>query len=579
MALSERTHSILRWSVFPIVGLVAILPHLFFGPPDGDGAAFGVPWLEFFSQQLFAGDLYPRWLTDYPNGLGAPVFYFYAPGPFYLSALSSAILCPGCHAAQALTIGHWVLFTLSGFAFYVWIVPLTDRSTGLITSIMYMILPYHFLDLEIRGTLGESMTYIWMPLILHGLRLASSMDRHFLLAAFAYAGLILSHLPSALLLAPFMIVFAVTRASHKALVPEILKVAGIGLLGAALGSVYLVPALMMRDALVADAWVTGAGPHYFAENWLLFSGRDIPAFGWTVYSLLATSTFLAVIGGLIIRFFPLGISVPVFQRPVLIAATVSLALCWLMMSVVAEPLWIHISALRQVQFPWRLGTVIDICAVTILSTALWRMRAQQSRTEDGFPPRMLKFPTVILAVVASLMMVSMWDNRANYVTKAWVTPDPALYRYALEYRTKWVVNSSWDAMGYPLQGSEVLNSPRARIVGGEDRGDTVVLDRDGPTSFKVTASLSEEATVELRLHYFPHWQLIDPIAGGQVPIRPSPNTGLVRFDLDSGDYELKLSAIYTKPELLGMSVSVLALLVTALIAGYRRRYAVRSSRG
>lgn len=581
MALSERTHSILRWSVFPIVGFLIVLPHLFFGYPDGHSAGFNVPWLEFFSRQLFDGNFYPRWLTDYANGLGAPVFYFYAPGPFYLSALSGAVLCPGCHAAQVLSIGHWAIFTLSGAAFYVWIVPLSDRPVGLITSTIYMLLPYHFLDLEIRATLGESMAYIWMPLILYGLRRASSMDRWALLAAFAYAGLVMSHLPSALLFAPIMIVFALARATRKTLAHEVSKVAAIGLLGVALAAVYLVPALMMLDTLAADAWVTGAGAHYFAENWLLYSGRDMPAFGYVVYVALATSTALALVGGLIIGFHPQDGSLPSSSRPVLIAAGVSLALCWLMMSVVAEPLWVHVSVLRQVQFPWRLGTIVDTCAITILSIALWRMKARPAPgVKGGYSPRKSVLPPgVVLIVIASLMVLTMWGGRANYTRQAWVTPDPAFYRYGLEYRTKWVVDNSWDERGYALEDAPVLDSPKARILDREERGDTIFLDHDGPTSFKVTASLREAATVELRLHYFPHWRLIDTKTGALLSIRPSPRTGLVRFALQAGEHNLRLAARYTKPEVLGMTISVLALLIAALVAGYHRRYAVRSSLG
>lgn len=576
MPLSKRTHSILRWSIFPIAGLLAVLPHLFFGYPNGHSAGFNIPWMVDFSQQLFAGNLYPRWLADYPNGLGAPVFYFYAPGPFYLSALSGAVLCPGCHVVQVLSVGHWAIFTLSGFAFYLWIAPLTDRSIGLITSTVYMLLPYHFLDLEIRGTLGESMAYMWMPLVLHGLRRASLGDRWFLLAAFAYAGLIMSHLPSALLFTPIMAVFALAQASRKTLAYEISKVTAVGLLGVALGAIYLVPALMMRDVLHVDAWTTRAGAHYFPENWLLFSERAMPVFGHTVYFALAVSTFLAGAAILALRLLPKGDSISWNSRPILIAAMISLAFCWVMVSVVAEPLWVHISVLRQVQFPWRLGTVVDTCATTALSIALWRMKVL---SEAGSSPRTSMVPAVLLAVVTSLMFVSMWDNRENYMWRRWETPDPAFDRYALEYRTKWVTHTSWDERGYPLRDSEVLNMPKARIVGREGIGEVISLERDGPASFKVTASLSEDATIDLRQHYFPHWRLIDLETDAKLSIRPSPDTGLVRFGLPAGEHELRLVSGYTKPEVFGMVVSMLALVIAALIAGYRRRYAVRFARG
>src|SRR5262245_9130339 len=69
-------------------GIVLALPALIFGFPDHshDGWIHGL-WLTHFSEQLWSGDLYPRWLSDLNAGLGSPAFYYYPPFPYYLSSL------------------------------------------------------------------------------------------------------------------------------------------------------------------------------------------------------------------------------------------------------------------------------------------------------------------------------------------------------------------------------------------------------------------------------------------------------------------------------------------------------------
>ena len=51
-------------------------------------------WNDLFQQQLFTGDLYPRWLFEMNGGRGSPIFYFYSPLPYYVSAFF-ALLIPG----------------------------------------------------------------------------------------------------------------------------------------------------------------------------------------------------------------------------------------------------------------------------------------------------------------------------------------------------------------------------------------------------------------------------------------------------------------------------------------------------
>src|SRR3979409_34623 len=87
--------------LFPIVviagaGLIFTLPAIIYGIPffSDDGVSHHALWYTQFSTQLWAGDLYPRWLMGMNEGLGSPVFYYYPPVAFFLTSLPKPIF-PG----------------------------------------------------------------------------------------------------------------------------------------------------------------------------------------------------------------------------------------------------------------------------------------------------------------------------------------------------------------------------------------------------------------------------------------------------------------------------------------------------
>ena len=181
-----------------LAAAVALVPLIFGGYPAGHSVTFNVPWTAGFLAQLFEGDLYPRWLHSYPAGIGSPVFYFYAPLPFYLTG-TGYLFCQNCSITEVLSIAHWEALFLSGLAFYFWARSFTGYTPALFCSIIYIFMPYHLTGLFIRATVGETMTYVFVPLILLHMKKLLDSDRSLVWTSVFYASLILSHLPSAFL--------------------------------------------------------------------------------------------------------------------------------------------------------------------------------------------------------------------------------------------------------------------------------------------------------------------------------------------------------------------------------------------
>jgi len=203
---------------------IASFPFLEYGAPSGHSISYNLAWLANFSSQLLSGDLYPRWLSNMNHGEGSPVFFFYAPLPFYISSLG-VLLFHASKIGVQLAAGEWLLLALSGASFYLFIRQRVSPLPALIGSVLYMLLPYHFeIDLWRRQDMGELTNYIWMPLIIYFIdKHGNAIDnqeragRGVIGLTIAYSLMIFSHLPTALLFSPFIAIYAVIlyRENHS----------------------------------------------------------------------------------------------------------------------------------------------------------------------------------------------------------------------------------------------------------------------------------------------------------------------------------------------------------------------------
>src|SRR6185437_12964608 len=68
--------------------IVFALPMLYYGPLiDGHDTHDHLNYVKYFSEQFWAGNLYPRWLMGMNHGLGSPTFFVFPPLPAYVCVL------------------------------------------------------------------------------------------------------------------------------------------------------------------------------------------------------------------------------------------------------------------------------------------------------------------------------------------------------------------------------------------------------------------------------------------------------------------------------------------------------------
>ncbi len=587
-----------------LASIFAILPHITLGFPTGHSLLFNLHWEQHFTKQFLSGELFPRWLFDSANGLGTPVFYFYAPVPFYLFSFITAAINSSSESLMGLTIGHCLLFFLSGLAFFLFISHYLDTFWSIAASVLYIFVPYHYINVEVRLAMGESFAYVWLPLIMMGLRHPQKTWNRLFFSGFCYGGLILSHIPSALLAAPIIVIFSVCVAEPSRRLAGIFHAFWVGIVGVGLSSVYLVPALRLQNTMVYDGWVTAVGPHFDPVNWLIGNSEGLPSFGVIAYGAIATSSLLGISSTLALATALLLIKRPIYLEKtrwqLVIACLIAILGCWFLMTNLSHDIWKYSPILPKVQFPWRLGVVVDFCSLLLFSLTFPLLLTYF----PYFPTRKVqyciksRYIIVIIVVFFATSVINLrtlWLQDGNTSMRTFIHSRDEIANHFLlpiEYRTKWLSESSIYLDGNNAADLLDINFASQIHKAGKQNLQLFVeklppleslralkpeefatLEKIKATSFSISARLESAATIRLKKFYYPHWQLMSKASNEAIDVYADAQTGLLLFELPAGKHDLILNRRLLVQEKAGLGLSLISM-VTSLamirILGHRR---------
>lgn len=330
-------------------------------------------WVDQFTAELAKGNLYPRWMPLSHGGLGSPVFYYYPPLAFYACALFGLT---GLSTYSSIIAVFSCGFALSGFTMHAW---LRDTAKSpLLGALLFMAMPYHVLDFYGRGALAEFSAIGLIPLVALGVKRAS--EGRYVLGAIAYAAMILTHVPLALLTSIFLIApYAVWLCWKKP--QRLLRVAAPVSLGILLSAIFLLPAVTLdpyRDTANLYRLAT-----FNPENWSLWNwGTPGPS----------AEMRSAVAAAMLTLVMPIVILLFTTER-----VRGSYALITLAFAAGLIPGFWSLPLLHSVQFPFRLLPVAEFAIATGVAHLVF--------------PRALLAAWVIPILVTSALFLAVHPNR------------------------------------------------------------------------------------------------------------------------------------------------------------------------
>lgn len=242
---------LLQAAAIVLFAALLVFPYLVHGLSAGYDARTHVQYQHHFSQQFWAGDIYPRWLAGANKGYGSPIFLIQYPLPYFVTALLRPVgLFPDAEDREARELGvlSFLVVASAGLASRYWMTHFASSSAATLAALVYLSLPHFLITAYVNAAIGELCAFVFMPL---ALGLCESMHRRgaalFLLSG-ALALLLLSNLLIAALFVPAFVFYALLSGSQVgvSVARTSARLTLAIFLAGGIASVYLLPVMIYR---------------------------------------------------------------------------------------------------------------------------------------------------------------------------------------------------------------------------------------------------------------------------------------------------------------------------------------------
>ena len=340
---------------------------------DGHYALYNAAQLD---HALRAGQVPVRWIPDVFGGRGVPLFLYYHPLASYLV---TALHVTGLGFVASMKVLELLAVTAAGFSMRAFLRAHVSGDAALVGAVAYVAAPIHVVELHVKGDPPALLAYAVAPLVFLAIRRAARGER-FGVAGLgaACAALALAHSVTALILLPAAALYAALQKGDRPLF--LLRVAAGCVLGAALASFHVVPAMAERGLVYIDSPL----------GILAFDWRDHFVAWWQWLSPLwgYHGSFAGTKDDMSFQIGPAHVAGIVLGCVALRRArereavrfgtwaAVTVALAAFMTLSMSRGVWEVAGALRYVQFPWRflMPLALGSCALVAMAVDAMPLR-------------------------------------------------------------------------------------------------------------------------------------------------------------------------------------------------------------
>jgi len=204
-----------------------------------------------------------RYSGELNFGYGYPLFNFAYPFPYYLGIAIHFLGFGFVNTIKIIFAGS-VIFS----AFFMFLASRNlwkNTWAGIISAIMYIYLPYRMVDLYVRGSIGESLSFALFPLLFYlSVKLIKKSSVLLISSiAFVTGALIMTHNIMAVLFMPIFIVFSLIQIilkKRRAIKPFVISI----VLSFGLSAFFWVPAIFEKSNILLSQIPIADRSLYFA---------------------------------------------------------------------------------------------------------------------------------------------------------------------------------------------------------------------------------------------------------------------------------------------------------------------------
>lgn len=528
MKIRITKHKELFGIAIVVMGVIVAARYLFAQGflPTHDGEYHLIRFYEF-GRMLAAGHLFPRWAPGLNSGYGVPLFTFFYPLPNYMGAFFHFL---GWSLADSFRLTLAVGYGTAIIASYFWLKRLYGIVPATVGSITGAFTPYWFVDIFVRGSVGEvlALGFVFVAL-------ATIAYEKKTLLTLSIAAIILSHNIMAVIFLPILFLYAwMTDKS-------ILRSMTVGII---LTSYFWLPALVERG------YVLGLNTVSFKDHFPELAQLLIPSWGTGFSGPGFALDEMSYQIGLVPLFIFLIAPVMLLWKQKFVSLFMgAVGVSFFLMLEVSIPLWERIPLLQNLQYPWRFLSVV-LVATPFLSAALLSK---------------FRWPVVSLVLVGAAVMLSfsytkpvLYESRSDayYLSRREFTDGTSSLGNG--FSTRWMV---WQ----PDRPKE-----RMEIVNGEG---TIRIKQDSATTFAGDVVSVGGMTIRTNVAYYPGWRV--SVDGKGAPAKPDAS-GTISVDTGKGTHSVKVYFSETPLRLAVDTLSILSLFWLFCSTILKKAYAYRN---
>jgi hypothetical protein len=556
-------------AIILLVSLVFLSGLIFSGswPQSHEGVRY-LCLIDQFKDAFGSGILYPRWFPNYYGGYGYPIFIFYQPGYFFFS-LPFAYLFPDIvTAGYASSIS---MFFLGGAGVYFLIRQITTgRIVPLFCSLMFLLTPYIYVNIYVRGDLGELLAMFITPWTFYFLiRLKNRILKHIsiapsvLMLSFVMAALVYSHPFTSMFFYPLfcVIMFFLGLEMERENAARFLIAGGISIVFAVIfSSPYWMTAFQMKDYVEYHNAVAGAlsaennvvyFQQLFSRFWGFGDSEPGTANDGMSFQLGLPHCIAAILGLWLNR-----------ENKLYLSIFILYVLCVLMMTPLTSFLWGNIQMLSFVQYPWRLLSVIALLQVICIS-GLWKLK-------ELYPGRQTLY--YVLAFI--LLFTFFWNSNQFKFIKLDFDVRRSIERHREVRLEKMLVYESANEFLPKTASEKLLIKPRSTGPMLEVSNPACRIEEypdSNPHHMRYRIANMEPQTILINQLYFPGWKIIlkDKVFDDTYLLKNICKDGRIQIEIPAGE-NMYFEAFYDGPpgwyirNVVIFSILIIFLLIIAL---------------
>ena len=501
-----------------------------------------------------------RWVPDMGYRFGYPQFNYYGPIPYYFMSFANML---GLDLFDSVKLGFIIPLVLGNLAIFYLGLTLMGETGGFAAAILYAYSPYRGSDIYSRGAMGESWAYIFLPLIVLGIKKLSEKPsaKYSALLALSFGGLLATHNISTLMFTPLILVYVAyliiskSKLNIKKIFIESKRFIIAFLWGGAIAAFFFLPVIFEKQFAHTETMLGGYfdyRAHFVSFKQLFFTSfwgygssemgpTDDLSFFFSPVMLLTifTSAVLLFIRLLKRKFSGLEITVSIF-------AILGLAATF-MVHEKSSFIWSLVPPLAYLQFPWRFLVVANFFFALVGAYTFAYVSSENSKW------LVISFFAITFLFSAPLFRPNSWLE---------LSPDEKLSGYLWDRQMTisifdYLPTSAKTPPTYPAP-IQPLSSTKYFSIENLKKGSNWI-------SFDYQSG--EYSSVKLNLLDFPGWKVYD---NGKVVDHYNDKDGIIVVNLAPGNHQVTARLKDTPVRIIGNLISLVSLPL-ALFLVFRKR--------